>query len=370
MIYRMIFILIVPALFSACAERRNSMLVNETADSLITLGNQEFSMSVKRRGGAYVDFHLIEKPLNPFGWRLLPEQMPANNKPYSFEGHFLCVGRWGAPSFGEINVGIPHNGEVNTVSWQVSPESVLVGFKVFEMSCTTPIEKLDAKREILIPEQGSYFIVKEHFTNNLPIGRVSNIVQHGTISAPFLTENTVINTNATRGFDQRTGYKYLEDSSFVWPIGFMADGSRLDLSRVDSDKAFVTSHIIEDSIGWITALNPEKNIIMGYIWKSSEYPWLNVWHQPLDGHPYVQGLEFGTTGLGQPYELLLENNVTFFGRHSFEYIDAGETIEKTWLCFQALVPDDFVQVISVTVANDKITIADEGDIVELQGHFY
>jgi hypothetical protein len=32
-----------------------------------------------------------------------------------------------------------------------------------------------------------------------------------------------------------------------------------------------------------TAMNPEERLVMGYIWKTAEYPWLNVWHQPNDG---------------------------------------------------------------------------------------
>jgi hypothetical protein len=255
--------------------------------------------------------------------------------------------------------GIPHNGEVNTQLWQVLGIDQRDGFQHISMSVKAPREKLDVDRQIIIPPSGNYFLVKEQFSNNLPIGRLSNVVQHGTIAAPFLTEKTILNTNATRGFDQRTNYKFLEDSSFSWPDGKMADGSEIDLNRVISEKGFVTTHIFEDSIGWITALNPDKNILMGYIWKTDEYPWLNVWHMSKDGKPFVQGLEFGTTGLGKPYKLLAENNVTFYGRNSFEYIDAGETLEKSWICFMIEVPVGFGNS-ALKISSRHVTIF-EGD---------
>jgi hypothetical protein len=338
-------------------------------DSMVTMENDQIKLGIDLVGGAYVDFHLKEKPLNPFGWKLLPEQMPGNNQPFTFEGHFLCTGRWGEPSPGEMVAGIPHNGEVNTREWILASPPDIPDFESMLMFCEAPIEKLDVRREILIPDHGNYFMVREWFTNNLPIGRLTNVVQHGTIASPFLSETTRINTNATWGFDQRTNYKYLEDSSFIWPNGKMADGSAVDLSRVDTEMGFVTSHIFEDSIGWITALNPGEGILLGYIWKTSDYPWLNVWHMSEQGKPYVQGLEFGTTGLGKSYELLVENQVTFYGQNSFEYIDAGETMEKSWICFMLEVPDTLQQVTSITMTDQAIIIAHQDHIMELAGTF-
>lgn len=362
-------ILILLTCIGACENRKPISGSAQIADSIITLGNQEFSLSVNQRGGAYVDFHLREKPVNPFGWKLLPEQMPVNNRPFTFEGHFLCTGRWGEPSPGEMNAGIPHNGEVNTGSWEVTGDESTNGFHVKSMKCGAPIEQIDVLRNIYVPEQGTYFLVKEWFTNQLPIGRVHNVVQHGTIAAPFLTEETIINTNATLGFDQRTNFKYLEDSSFTWPDGYLADGSVEDLRQVTSANGFVSTHIFDDDIGWITAINPEEYLVMGYIWKTAEYPWLNVWHQPKDGKPFVQGLEFGTTGLGKPYQLLLENKVSFFGRNSFEYIDAGQTIEKSWICFIAFVPEGFGEVVKLSLNSNAITLQGTNQEFSIHGDF-
>jgi hypothetical protein len=130
----------------------------------------------------------------------------------------------------------------------------------------------------------------------------------------------------------------------------------VDLRKVTHDTGFVTTHVFEDRIGWITALNPDKHILMGYIWKTADYPWLNVWHHPIDGKPFVQGLEFGTTGLGQPYELLISERVSFNGRNSFEYIDAGEEVTKSWICFMIVAPEAFAGVENLSFDRDQIEI--------------
>ncbi len=361
-------ICIISMLLWQCTPQNQPQLVIPL-DYIVSYENDQIVLGIDLIGGAYRDFHLKDKPLNPFGWTSLESQMPENNQPYTFDGHFLCTCRWGAPSQGEIKAGIPHNGEVNTQEWQVTGIEHRDGFQNITMAVKAPVEKLDVERQIIIPETGNYFVVKEKFSNNMPIGRLSNVVQHGTIAAPFLTERMIINTNATRGFDQRTNYQYLEDSCFFWPDGKMADGAEIDLSRVTSEKGYVTTHIFEDSIGWITALNPDANILMGYIWKTAEYPWLNVWHMSKDGQPFVQGLEFGTTGLGQPYKLLVENNVTFFGRNSFEYIDAGETMEKTWICFMVRVPDGFVKASELLLQDKKAVILHEEGKVDFNVDF-
>jgi hypothetical protein len=132
---------------------------------------------------------------------------------------------------------------------------------------------------------------------------------------------------------------------------------------------YVTTHIFDDDIGWITAINPEEHLVMGYIWKTTEYPWLNVWHQARDGKPFVQGLEFGTTGLGKPYQLLLENNVTFFGRNSFEYIDAGQTAEKSWICFMAIVPEGLGEVIKLSLNSNSIILQGKDQEFLIHGDF-
>lgn len=353
-------ILFVPLLIAVSCDQ-GSLREKETVDLSVDdfiFENRDFSLTVTRTGGMFTDFHLKGRPVNPFGWSVLPEQMPENNQPHVFAGHFLCSGRWGAPSEGEIAVGIPHNGEVNTMPWIIThDEKSENGLRSVSMNCHAPIERLDVERKIVIPETGSWFFVKEKFTNNLPVGRIANFVQHGTVYAPFLNEEMLVFTNAERGFDQRTNPKFLQDSSFVWPHAVLASGSRINLTNPQTDEGFVTTHIFpeNDSLGWIVAINPTENILLAYVFKTSEYPWFNYWHHAEEGKPYVRGLEFGTTGLGQAHEMIFEENNRFFGTPFFLYMNAGETLEKCWLCLK--METEIVHILSVSIKDDLLVIA-------------
>jgi hypothetical protein len=330
-----------------------------SANGEFVFENSDVVLNISREGGMFTGFILKEKPLNPFGWQLTPEQMPENNRPHVFKGHFLCTGRWGEPSPGEKAFGIPHNGEVNTVAWQLVQNGLLAdGNREVVMECVAPIERLDVRRTIWLPEQGSCFVVKEAFTNHLPVGRPCNFVQHATVFAPFLDDNMMVHTNATTGFDQRTSPIMAQDSSFVWPHATLASGNKVDLRHLLTPEGFVTSHVfpVSDSIGWVTAYNPREHILLGYVFKTKDYPWLNYWHHAVDGQPHVRGLEFGTTGIGKPYETLLMNELFFFGQPSYQYVDAGEAVEKSWLCFQLVVDPGLSSVEAIELENGQVKI--------------
>lgn len=331
---------------------------DENDGDSFTFENNDLVLNITRVGGMLTGFYLKEKPVNPFSWMVSIDQMPENNRPHVFAGHFLCTGRWGEPSEGEKQAGIPHNGEVNTTRWEITDSSATIeGNQRVIMTCETAIEKLDVQREILLPQKGGFFIVKEAFTNNLPIGRPVNFVQHGTIAPPFLDEYTIINTNATSGFDQRDAIAGINENYFQWPDAILTDGQRVNLSNTNIPEGFVTTHIFpeQQNIGWVTAYNVKENILFGYVFKTEDYPWFNFWHHTVNGSPYVKGLEFGTTGIGKPYHELLLKDSRFMNKNSFTYIDAAEVISKTWLCFQIL-PDKPIGQVAQIQLTDKLYI--------------
>ena len=113
------------------------------------------------------------------------------------------------------------------------------------------------------------------------------------------------------------------------------------MRRTDEEENYVTTHLFPDTAtyGWVVALQPEQGLILGYIWRLSEYPWINIWNHYADGQPAAKGLEFGTTGIGAPYEQLIMKDTRFKGQTSFEYIDAGETLEKSFAGFMLPAPN-------------------------------
>lgn len=292
----------------------------------LTLDNGTVKMGWDLSGGGLVDFQLKEIPLNPFTW----EEKSA--VPAHFKGHFLCLDRWGAPSPAEISAGVPFHGEAPRVEWRQMGKSAAEG----EMTARLPLARLGVKRTIKL--DGSSALVTETVTNESPLGRVYNMVQHPTIGPPFLDESVVVDSNARRGFMQASPMPNPEFPTVVWPQALKNDGTAVNLRMLTNDPTpDVVSYVIDDEIGWVTALNPGKGLIVGYIWRTAEYPWLNIWRAVEGGKPSARGLEFGTTGLHQPYPVLTKKG-TIFGRPLLTFIDATETQARRYQVFLLKAP--------------------------------
>lgn len=353
--------------FNSCGRAPDESKINhDSPEAVYTFGNDDFVLEITKTGGMFVRFEKEDNPLNPFGWHLQPENMPENNRPHVFAGHFLCSGRWGEPSPGETEAGIPFNGEVNTQPWNIVGEryDLVRQMSVIEMKCEAPIEKLDVTRQLFVPDNGAFYIVTEEFTNNLPVGRLANFVQHPTVSKPFLNSEMIVRTNAGKGFDQMTTISEIEDSCFVWPEAILSSGEMVDLSAPHTNTGFVTSHVFDrdEEFGWCFAYNPKNELLLGYIFKISDYPWFNYWHHAEDERPVVRGLEFGTTGFGKYYGRLVSEDISFMGEQGVDFLDAGESVSKSYLCFQAACPSkDFW----LDISGDDILVSCRKDDVIL-----
>ena len=78
-----------------------------------------------------------------------------------------------------------------------------------------------------------------------------------------------------------------------------------------------------------------------------------------DGKPYAKGLEFGTTGIGRPYQELLQVNTRFHEKNSFFYLDALECFEKSFICFQVRIPEGYKGVENIELKNEKIILIEK-----------
>lgn len=302
-------------------------------DSLIIIQNDLLAVTIEQYGGHFTGLELKSNPLNPLTWELTAEQMPANNKNGApFKGHFLCLGRWGSPSEGEIASGVPHNGQQSNTLWKIS---ALNNTEVV-MSNDAPLDGLSVQRTVRLLKNESAFLVEERFTNTYSLGRVSNVVQHVTLGPPFLSLQTLFNSNAKKGFNQKFSYPNPHAYAYDWPNAIVDTTNHRtnDLRRNDKTDNFVSTHLFgeKDRYGWVSAYDPKSGNLLAYVWKLDEYPWINIWSHFEDGKPFAKGLEFGTTGIGRPYQSLLETDTRFHGVNSWEYMDAGQKKDKTYLC--------------------------------------
>ena len=75
----------------------------------------------------------------------------------------------------------------------------------------------------------------------------------------------------------------------------------------------------------------------------------------------ARGLEFGTTGLHQPYAELVRVG-RILGRSIYEYIDANETVEKSYQAFLVKIPRSFQGVAEINYSNGEL------ELIERRSH--
>ena len=316
--------------------------------------NASAQLVIDLAGGSYRELRFLDQTLNPLNWG---QPRPGNTDPKVI-GHFLCLDRWGPPSAAEGANGMPYHGEAGRVLWQVD-EAVHEhdGIGHASMSASLPMAGLRITRSIQFAPEQAVAMIHETVTNQNKLGRPYNMVQHPSIGPPFLTENTVVDANGRKGFAQGGSLPNPEEPSFYWPQAQNQDGELVNLRHLHGDhNPNVTSFTIDDSIGWVTAATPEAGLLIGYIWPTSDYPWLDIWRNSEGGKPTARGLEFGTTGLHQPFPILMEKG-RIFGKRIFEYLDANESATKRFAVFLLKIPNDFSGVgqLSVDTENIKLT---------------
>ncbi|MEP7257060.1 MAG: hypothetical protein ABI687_01705 [Flavitalea sp.] len=225
------------------------------------------------------------------------------------------------------------------------------------MSVAAPLEGLYVQRNILLDHLQPVYKVTEAITNINPLGRLYNIVQHPSLAFPFLNHSTIINSNAMKGFDQfaDAGKKIY----YSWPLASKIK-AETNLAGEQLNKTSLFSFVVNgnNSIGWITALSLDENLLFGYLWKRSDYPWINLWRHWEAGQLRYSGLEFGTTGLHRPFdEIIQTGQYKVLGRSTIGYIDAGQTISKSYTSFICRVQTNFKGVKKINISAGEIKIA-------------
>jgi hypothetical protein len=90
--------------------------------------------------------------------------------------------------------------------------------------------------------------------------------------------------------------------NFTWPLAPGLDGKLTDLTAPPRECAYLDhATVLVDpafTLGWIASVNTAKHLIIGYIFKRDEYPWVQNWGNFPENGKFARGLEFST----QPYD--------------------------------------------------------------------
>jgi hypothetical protein len=326
----------------------------DSAGAVVLDGNAA-KLRVELGGGAVSDLHLPDPALNPLSWD--SGHPGAGPRP---RGHFLCLDRWGPPSDAEQRNGMPFHGEASRVVWRVlAPPTSKAGYIESELAAALPLAGLSVVRNIRLSRDAAVFTVSESVTNTNLLGRIYNFVQHATIAPPFLDEQTLVDSNGKRGFMQSSPFPNPELPSVEWRYA-LNKGVRVDLRRLSADPSpNVVSYTIDEEYGWTTASSISTGLLIGYIWKAVDYPWFNAWRHSENGRPAARGLEFGTTGLHQPFPVLVRKG-PIFGRAIYAYLDASATEKRSYAGFLFRIPRDYRGVARITYAEGELRLYEHG----------
>ena len=309
-------------------------------------------------GGAITDFHLDQYDVNPLSFKFSPDQMPSNNQGGAvYQGHFLCLGRWGHPSPGEINAGIPSHGEIANIMWEESRHDN----DSLDMKAAGNLEGLSVHRSVRSDTSNPVYLSSETVTNIHPLGRMYNMVQHPTIANPFLDEHVLVDCNAGKGFDYAFD-EFMPATFQEWPIVFCQNSQRLNIRSCNEPYSSVFSFVVNPgkTYGWITAASPSQKLLIGYIWKRIDYPWINHWINWSDNTIVYRGLEFGTTGIHKPFnEILQRKLIEVLDEKTYSYLDAGESHTRSFISFLQPIAGNYNGVANVDLHNNQIQVTEK-----------
>ena len=110
-------------------------------------------------------------------------------------------------------------------------------------------------------------------------------------------------------------------------------------------------------LGFVTAINLEKRLLLGYLVRREEYPWLQEWMNYPSNLALSRGLEFGT----QPFDVSRRQTVEMgkmFDTPAFRWLPAKSKIGTRFLMFYTRVPAGFTQVDDVKQEGGELVITD------------
>jgi len=327
----------------------------------VWLQNRQAVVRIALAGGGITEFRLADSTVNPLNWTIRGLEPIEEGEPF-LQGHFLCLDRWGPPSEAEVERGVPFHGEAPRARWKLTRAVNPSDTNPFaEMHCRLDIAGLTVHRRVVLDRQSSVVLVRESVTNDRKLGRIYNMVQHPSIAPPFLDATTMVDSNASHGFLQEAAVPGTVAEATRWP--HMKINDRLiDLRQLLPAKNEVTDHDVSSFVfddksgrGWVTAVHPGSELLLGYVWETKDYPWLNIWRFRREGKVMARGLEFGTTGLHQPFQALVAQG-RIFDRPLLTFIDAGRRVTREYLMFLATVPADYAGVARLEVSKGGLTL--------------
>jgi hypothetical protein len=264
-------------------------------------------------------------------------------------GHNLCLDVFGDPSPEEAAAGMTVHGEAS-----INPYS-------FEGDATTMLARtvlqaaqLQVERQMCLTPGSTVVGFTETVENLSPLDRPIAWTQHVTLGPPFLeTGVTEFRASATRSKvieSDFTGGQSVQvtGAEFDWPFCPHKEGGSIDLRTYTAAAVSggFTTHLMnpEREQAFFLAYSPRTRVLVGYVWKQADFPWLGRWEEnhlrtqpPWDGKTLTCGMEFGASPMPESRRQMITRG-KLFGVPAYRWIPARSRIQVNYCAFLTVGP--------------------------------
>jgi hypothetical protein len=338
----------------------------------IAVSNSKLGLTIMTKGSTLASVILADdsEKLNPL-WN--PMRMARElGRPVKFDGgagHFVCVDGFGPPSKEESTAGLPGHGEAHTQTFAVRSDRQGASTAV-TLTAQLPLVQELFTRTFRLVDGENVVSVESQLESLLAFDRPVNWAEHATIGSPFLEPGvTVVDFSGarsqTRPYESRKNgdvdRRLVPGKDFTWPLAPALDGTTVNL-RVTPEHPHFLDHATtlldpQRELEWVTAINPKKRLIVGYVFRRTDYPWLQYWGYYPASEKMARGMEFGT----QPYDVSRKEAIStgaMFDTPTYRWLAAKGKIKTHFLLFYARIPEGFDKVDDVSLENGEIVISD------------
>ena len=324
---------------------------------VMRMSNDKMELILRAVGGSFVSLTLKDDPtkLSPYSTGL---------------GHFIALDGFGPPSRPESAAGLRNHGEANLQPLVVTTDKT-DKTQTLSWSALLPIVQENYKRTVHMVDGEQVVYVETEVESLLGFDRPVFWGEHLTLGPPFLElGKTTVDMSSKIGQSRDTKSQgkpndRLGDFTPInWPMGIGKTGNLVDL-RVAPAKApsFDQMTLLMDTTkryAFVTAFHPDKKMLLGYIFKHQEYPWLQIWDS-YGGPPrnsMSRGLEFASQPFDMPRREVVDLH-SLLGAPGYRWLPAKSKVNSSFLLFWVRMPDGMTKVDDVVLENGKITVIDK-----------
>lgn len=337
------------------------------------LGNDKLALFIMAGGGHLAGLRLKgRQTVSPYWipvWKTIEPgaYRPRDAKQYGTKllaciaGHNLCLGAFGEPSPEEAKAGLGCHGEAPVVRWRVMQRKVTARRLVFQYGCALPIAQMRFVRTVTLEAGSSIVRIHEVVVNLARRDVPFTMCQHVTFGPPFVEPKvTIFDMPATKGHSYPDAFGYRQrlkpDTPFTWPFG-PGLKKKVNLRFVGSAPyGDFTANLMnpKQKHAWFSALNPRLGLMVAYVWRRADFPWLGIWEEnrarklpPWNRKTLALGMEFSNS----PFPLGLRNAVDrgrLHGQPTYRWLAARGQVSYDYAMLACPVEASCKGVVAIT----------------------